>query len=451
MRAEIARWSVTEFSARIAARDISRVEAAHACLSALATQGPGLNCLARLEADTALTQAAAGDARQTSFGVPMAHKDMFARTGWKQECGSRAMRDYVATHTATVLTKLDAAGAIDLGRLAMGEFAIGASGHNDYAGTPRNPWHRDHLAGGTSGGPAAAVAARLVPAALASDTGGSTRLPAAFCGIAGFKPSFGKLDTDGMFPCSPTLDHVGILARDAADIALVFAALTSIKPPRPNDLRGARIGVQRRYFLDGCAGDVSASFDAALRLLEREGAALIDVDAPDVEAANPLASLVIMVEAASHHRRRLDERAHDYLSATRARLATGFVYTGAEYRAALAARVHFLRHLGAHVFAQADFLITPTAPRTAPRIDGADLPGEAGFAGFGGPIGQCARLFNMTGLPAIAVPFGFAANGMPLSIQFVARPNADAALLTFATAFEAARGPYPSPDDRRKP
>ncbi len=449
MRTEIARWSVTEFNARIAARDISRVEAAHACLAALDAQGPALNCLARLEADAALTQAAAGDARQTSFGVPMAHKDMFARAGWKQECGSRAMRDYVATHTATALTKLDAAGAIDLGRLAMGEFAIGASGHNDYAGTPRNPWHREHLAGGTSGGPAAAIAARLIPAALASDTGGSTRLPAAFCGIAGFKPSAGMIDTDGMFACSPTLDHVGILARDAADIALVFAALTGTKPPCPHDLRGARIGVHRRYFLDGCTGDVLASFENALRLLEREGATLVEIDAPDIDAANPLASLIIMVEAASHHRRRLTERAPEYLPETRARLATGFVYTGAEYRAALAARVHLLRRLGAHIFAHVDYLATPAAPRTAPRIDGADLPGGSGFAGFGGPIGQCARLFNMTGLPAIAVPFGFAASGMPLSVQFVARPNADAILLAFAAAFEAARGPYPAPDDRR--
>lgn len=449
MRTEISRWSVTEFRARIAARDISCAEAVRACLSALDAQGPALNCLARLEADAALMQAAAGDARQTAFGVPMAHKDMFARSSWKLECGSRAMQDYVATRTASALTKLDAAGAIDLGRLAMGEFAIGASGHNEYAGTPRNPWNRDHLAGGTSGGPAAAVAARLVPAALASDTGGSTRLPAAFCGIAGFKPSAGMIDTDGMFPCSPTLDHVGILARDAADIAQVFAALTGIKPPCPHDLRGARIGVHRRYFLDGCTGDVLASFETALRLLEREGATLTEIDAPDIDAANPLASLIIMVDAAAHHRRRLEERARDYLPETRARLATGFVYTGAEYRTALAARVHLLRRLGAHVFAQVDYLATPTAPRAAPRIDGADLTGERGFAGFGGPIGQCARLFNMTGLPAIAVPFGFAANGMPLSVQFVARPNADAALLAFAAAFEAARGPYPAPDDRR--
>ncbi|MCA0450034.1 MAG: hypothetical protein LCH62_09730, partial [Proteobacteria bacterium] len=142
-------------------------------------------------------------------------------------------------------------------------------------------------------------------------------------------------------------------------------------------------------------------------------------------------------------------RARDYLPETRARIATGFVYTGAEYRTALAARVHLLRRLGAHVFAHVDYLATPAAPRAAPRIDGADLSGESGFAGFGGPIGQCARLFNMTGLPAIAVPFGFAASGMPLSVQFVARPNADAMLLAFTAAFEAARGPYPAPDDRR--
>jgi hypothetical protein len=149
-----------------------------------------------------------------------------------------------------------------------------------------------------------------------------------------------------MFPCSPTLDHVGILARDATGIAHFFATLTDPAMPRARTLHGARIGVQRRYFLDGCAADVSACFDAALRLLEREGAVLIDVDAPDVEATNPLASLVIMVEAAARRRRRLKERAYDYLSTTRARLATGFVYTGAEYRAALAARVHFLRRLG---------------------------------------------------------------------------------------------------------
>jgi aspartyl-tRNA(Asn)/glutamyl-tRNA(Gln) amidotransferase subunit A len=378
---------------------------------------------------------------------------MFNRAGWITECGSRSMRGFRPAFTAKALERLDDAGAIDLGRLAMSEFAIGASGHNPGTGTPRNPWDLARLAGGTSSGPAAAVAARLVPAALASDTGGSTRLPAAFCGIVGFKPSYGLIDRSGMFPASPTLDHVGIMARSADDCALLLDALAEpharARPePAPSEptrfLSGLRIGVPRRYFADDLSAAEESVFSASLDLVRHVGAKLVPVDIPDIDAANPLASLIIMVEACAIHRRRLANRASEYLPETLERLATGMRYGAIDYRAALMARVHLLMRLANHGFAQADVLVTPVAA-TAPRADGADLPPGTGFAAFAGAAGKCLRAFNLTGLPAITIPAGLSDKGLPLSIQLVARPFADWRLLRAAAAFEASRGPFAAP------
>lgn len=440
--------------------DLKCTDVAARLLGDLAAGGERLLCTARLERDDALRQAAKADAYRARggalpplFGVPLAHKDMFYRAGWTTECGSRSMRGFRPASTANALARLDTAGAIDLGRLAMSEFAIGASGHNPGVGTPRNPWDVTRLAGGTSSGPAAAVAARLVPAALASDTGGSTRLPAAFCGVVGLKPSYGLVSRLGMFPASPTLDHVGIIARSAEDCGLL---LDSLAEPRPYDdaeaapkhpgrfLSGLRIGVPRRHFTDGLSAVEERVFTVALDLMQQAGARLVPVDIPDIDVANPLASLIIMVEACAIHHRRLASRASDYLPETLERLATGMRYRATDYRTALMARIHLLKMLSDHVFAHADLLVTPVAA-AAPRIDGSDLPPGTGFGEFVGRAGKCLRAFNITGLPAITVPAGLSDENLPLSIQFVARPFADKRLLRAAAAFEACRGPFPAP------
>ena len=461
---DVAGLGVVELAAAIARGELSAVEAVDGALVRLAGEGTALACIAGIDADDARAAAEAADrvprpARGSLHGVPLAHKDMFFRAGRATECGSRLMAGYRASSTATALCRLDAAGAVDVARLSMSEFAIGPTGHNPVTGTPRNPWNPDHLAGGTSSGPAVAVAAGLVPAALGSDTGGSVRLPAAFCGVVGLKPGYGRVSRAGMFPCSATLDHVGVLARGVADCALVLSAIAgadsldptaSHRPPppatvAPASLEGVRIGVPRSYFLEALDGDAERVADAALDTFRRLGARLVPVDVPRAELGNPLASLIIMVEAATVHRRWMVERANDYAPETLARLRTGPLYAATDYRLALTARAAMLKEIGAAVFTEVDILFTPAATGPAPRIDGGDLPAGTGFADLVGPVGRCLRLFNVIGLPALVLPAGLAANGLPLGIQLVGRPFGEADILHAGLAFETAVGGFPRP------
>ncbi len=467
---DIVRLSLTEMGAAIERRELSSVEAAAACLSRLEGEGERLGCVAGADRDQALNGAEAADEAMRKgrrlgplHGVPLAHKDMFFRAGRRTECGSRILAGHRPTVTATVLTRLDQGGALDIARLAMSEFAIGPMGHNPITGTPRNPWNEAHLAGGTSSGPAAAVAARIVPGALASDTGGSARLPAAFCGVVGLKPSCGRVSRFGMFPVSATLDHVGILTRTVADGALLFAAVAGYDPKDPTSSRspvrldqpgsaaslaGLRIGVPLSYFLDDLDSVVARLMDGALDVLKSLGARLVPVDLPGAEIGNPMASLIIMVEAATVHRRWMSERPGDYAPETLARLETGTHYAAADYRLALCARAELLGRIGDTVFDRVDLLVTPTATVTAPRIDGADLPAGSGFADLVGPVGRCLRLFNVTGLPALALPAGLSANGLPASIQLVGRPYDEATILRVGAAYEEAVGGFAAPPPR---
>lgn len=464
----IGRMSLATLAARIGGGEITATEATEACLAALTGEGARLGAVAGIDREAALTAAAAADdalrsgpRRGPLHGVPLAHKDMFFREGRLTECGSRLLAGHRGRVTATALARLDTAGALDIARLTMSEFAIGPTGHNPVTGTPRNPWNEDHLAGGTSSGPAVAVAAGLVPAALASDTGGSARLPAAFCGVVGLKPSYGRVSRHGMFPVSSTLDHVGILARTVADAALLLAAVAGADPldpttwsgeragpeppPAAGDLAGLAIGVPRRYFLDDLDPAAERATEEAIAAFRAVGARIVPVDVPKAELGNPMASLIIMVEAATVHRRFMAERPDDYAPETLARLRTGPLYAATDYRLALAARAELLRLVGEAVFDKVDLLLTPSATGTAPRIDGADLPPGRTFADLVGPIGRCLRLFNVTGLPAISLPAGLAPNGLPVAIQLVARPLDEATLLRAGAAYEAAIGGFPAP------
>ena len=464
----LGRLSLTALAARIGGGEITATEATEASLRALAGEGMRLGAVAGLDREAALAAAAEADGALLSrgrrgplHGVPLAHKDMFFREGRLTECGSRLLAGHRGSVTATALARLDAAGAIDVARLTMSEFAIGPTGHNPVTGTPRNPWNEDHLAGGTSSGPAVAVAAGLVPGALASDTGGSARLPAAFCGVVGLKPSTDRVSRHGMFPVSSTLDHVGILARTVADAGLVLAAVAGPDPldpttwsaeragpeapPAAGDLAGLAIGVPRSYFLDDLDPAVERATEEAIAAFRALGARIVPVDVPKAELGNPMASLIIMVEAATVHRRFMAERPDDYAPETLARLRTGPLYAATDYRLALVARAELLRLIGEAVFDKADLLLTPSATGTAPRIDGADLAPGKNFADLVGPIGRCLRLFNVTGLPAISLPAGLAPNGLPVAIQLVARPLDEATLLRAGAAYVAGVGGFPAP------
>ena len=455
----LAGLTLTELAAAIGARKVSSLEATENCLAGLERHGPALNCVAGIEPEAALEAArvadaelAAGRARGALHGVPLAHKDMFYRAGRVSACGSRILADFVPEVTSTALARLDGAGALDIARLNMVEFALGTTGHNEITGAVRNPWNPAHVTGGSSSGPGAAVAARLVYGALGSDTGGSIRLPAAACGLVGVKPTFGRVSRHGAMPLSFTLDTVGPLARGVADAALI---LQTIAGPDPNDpttgaepvpdylsdleagVRGLRIATPENYFYDPVDPEVAVLARASLEVFAALGAEIVPVEMPaSIELGNPLTMLILAVEGAAFHGRWLEQRRADYGRQTLGRLLPGLLYPAKRYVEALSLRRKFVDELRAAVFERADVLHTPVWPFPLPTIEESDLAANPGFTEFIAATGHCSRPVNYAGLPGVSVPAGFTANGLPCAFQLVGRPFDEALLLRAARAYE---------------
>jgi aspartyl-tRNA(Asn)/glutamyl-tRNA(Gln) amidotransferase subunit A len=459
---EILGLSVTALAAAIREKRISSREATRACLEALERDGPRLLAVAGLDPERALSEAAAcdeelarGHLRGPLHGVPMAHKDMFYRAGRVCECGTRIRKGWVPEVTATALARLDAAGAIDLGRLNMVEWALGLTGHNAITGTPRNPWNPDHITGGSSSGPVASVAARLNFASLGSDTGGSIRYPAGSTNLVGLKPTYGRVSRHGAMPLSPSLDHVGALTRTSADAALLLRVLAGHDPSDATTSRrevpdyvaeiedgiaGLRVAVPEGPWDVPLAPDVQARLEESLRLLERLGARPVRVRVPAFDAMNDLRRCVMMAEAAALHRPWLGTRREDYNPTTLARLEPGLHVAATAYLDALRARGTLLERFVAEVFADSQVLHMPYAPSPVPRIDESDIGQDPGWATFINRLGHFMGPANYLGLPAIAVPAGFTDNGLPTAVQLLARPFDEAVLLRVARAIERATG-----------
>ncbi len=455
----LAALSLSEAAQAIAAGETSSREATQACLARIERHGAALHCIARLDPEAALRAADEADAalakdgpRGPLHGVPLAHKEMFYRAGQPSACGSRILADYVPAQTSSALAGLDAAGALDIARLNMVEFALGTTGHNEITGTPRNPWNTDYITGGSSSGSAAAVAGRLVYGALGSDTGGSIRLPAACCGLIGLKPTYGRVSRAGAMPLSFTLDHIGPLTRSVADAALMLQAIagpdpadpTTAQTPAPDysaglnkGVKGLRIAVPENYFYDPVDAEVAALARASLKVFEDLGATIVPVVLPKViELANPLNVLIIAAEGAAFHARWLRERPDDYGPQTLGRLLPGLLYPATRYIEALNMRQAVMAALEESVFAKADILHTPVWTIPVPSIAESDVAANPGFMEFLTLTGHCVRPFNYTGLPAMSVPVGRTANGLPSAMQLVGRPFDEALLLQAAAAYE---------------
>jgi aspartyl-tRNA(Asn)/glutamyl-tRNA(Gln) amidotransferase subunit A len=456
---EFNRMGVAELAAAISERRVSAYEATQACLEFLAQAGPQLNCVARCDPEIALDAArkadselAAGHRRGPLHGVPLAHKDMYYRAGRISACGSRILADFRPETTSTALTRLDRAGALDIARLSMVEFALGTTGHNEITGTPRNPWNRDYITGGSSSGPGAAVAARLVPAALGSDTGGSIRLPAACCGLVGLKPTYGRVSRHGAMPLSFTLDCVGPLTRDVTDTALILQAIAGRDPQDPTSsarpvpdymaaleagVKGLRVGVPETYFYDTTEPEVARIVRRSLEVYREIGAEIVPVTLPgSLQHANPLTMLIIAVEGAAFHGRWLRERPDDYGAQTLARLLPGLFLPAPRYIDALSLRRKLLQEFTEAVFERADVLHTPMFPKALPTIAESDLAANPDFGAYIAATGHCSRPVNFMGLPAISVPAGFTEKGLPCSFQLIGPPFDEAGLLRAARAYE---------------
>src|ERR1700724_3270168 len=459
MSDEPALMSLTEGAQAIAAKQLSSREATRSCLHRIAQWQPRLNAFMSIEAEAALKAAdeadaalAKGNNRGPLHGVPLAHKDMYYDAGKVVTCGSLIRRDFVATSTATALQRLKDAGSIRLGSLQMVEFAYGPTGHNFHYGAVHNPWVFGHITGGSSSGSGSAVAARLTFAALGSDTGGSIRMPAHFCGVTGLKTTWGRISRAGAMPLSQSLDTVGPLARTVEDCALLLGLMAGADPEDPTastapvpdymaatttSLRGLKIGVPTAFYVDDLDPEVARILDDSIAVLKREGADIVKVELPDQRQLTAASQLVLAVEAAAFHKRWLIERPQDYGPQVLMRLQNGLAISGVTYLEAMRWRGPALSaHLAA--VAGVDAVIAPVAPVAAPTIAESDIGNSPDAESVIQRLTRFTRPVNYLGLPSLSIPTGFTRSGLPVGMQLIGRSFDEAMLLRIGAAFQRA-------------
>ncbi|MER9934140.1 amidase [Mesorhizobium sp. M0088] len=446
---------LTQLAARIASGEISSREATARSLDALDTVGRDLNCTVAIYRDEAMAAAAKadddlarGNVHGRLHGVPMAHKDLFDVAGRIIAAGSKIQGTYRAAGTATAMQRVTDGGAINLGALHMSEFALSPTGYNAHLGACRNPWNRDYVTGGSSSGSAAAVAARLVPASLGSDTGGSIRVPAGACGVTALKPTYALVPKDGVTPLAPSLDCIGPVARTAADCALLLDIIAGPGTADPSTALAPRIGysaaLQKRcrapvigmlpdHRLSKVDPEILAILRRSLQAFEDAGATIATVDIDDFDPVNQLNRVVLIVEAAAFHRRSLIERPLDFSAHVRSRLETGLYLPATRYVEALTMRGKLARRFAQQAFISADLLLLPCMPSPVP-LSASDADGTSGTGAA--DIMDFTRALNYLGVPAASVPAGFTTNGLPVSFQLVGRHFDEAGILSAAHLYQ---------------
>jgi aspartyl-tRNA(Asn)/glutamyl-tRNA(Gln) amidotransferase subunit A len=430
---------------------VSPVELTQACLARIERLNPALNAFITVTADEALRQARDAEAeirkgkwRGPLHGVPIALKDLFDTAGVRTTAASAVFKDRVPQEDAEVVRRLRAAGAVLLGKLNMHEFAYGATSVATFFGPVHNPWKLDSIAGGSSGGSAAAVAAGLCYGALGSDTGGSIRQPAAYCGIAGLKPTYGRVSTRGVIPLSWSLDHAGPMCRSVGDCALLLQAIAGYDPEDNNSVDAPvpdyaqalrtrapsiRLGLPRKLFFEQVDPEIEAAVTQAIDVLRKLTPGIRDVQVP---AYQPLP--VLGAEAYAYHAAYMAKTPELYQPATRDRLETGAKVTAPAYIEARR-ELDRLRRAVREVFTEADVLITPTTPIPPDTIAAAikaDVPPRTT------PSLRNTSPFDVYGLPTISVPCGFSGSGLPIGVQISGPPFGEPVVLALAHAYEQA-------------
>src|SRR6202161_113719 len=457
MSTEPALMSLTAVASAIADKGVSSREATQSCLDRIARWQPHLNAFMTIEADEALKAAdaagaalAKGGRRGALHGVPLAHKDMYYEAGKVVTCGSRIRRDFVATITATALQRLMNAGTGRLGSLQMSEFAYGPTGHNAHYGPVHNPWGLDHVTGGSSSGSGSAVAARLTFAALGSDTGGSIRMPAHFCGVTGLKTTVGRISRAGAMPRSQSLDTVGPLARSVEDCAVLLGLMAGADPDDPTavtgpvpdysaatteSIKGLTIGGPTAFYVDDLDSEVAGILEATIGVLKREGANVVRVELPDQRQLTAACQLVLAVEAAAFHKRWMIERPQDYGPQVLMRLQNGLAIPAVTYLEAMRWRGPALAaHLAA--VTGTDAVIAPVSPVPAPTIAESDVGSSPDAEAVIQRLTRFTRPINYLGLPSLSIPSGFTKGGLPVAMQLIGRSFDEATLLRIGAAFQ---------------
>ncbi len=452
--AELTNLTLEEASAHIRNRSVSPVELTRACLDRIERLNPVLNAFITVTGEQALAQAREREAEQTSgrlrsplHGVPIAVKDLIDTAGIRTTAASALFLDRVPTENAEVIRRLEAAGAVLLGKLNMDEFAYNFTSETSYFGPVHNPWSLDRTPGGSSGGAAAAVAAGLCYGALGSDTGGSIRQPAAFCGIAGLKASYGLVSTCGVVPLAWSLDHVGPMCRSVTGTAIMLQAIAgydpkdtnSVETPLPDyratlhgKISSLRLGIPRALFWEDLDPEIETAVRKAADLLDKMTAGTREIRLP------PIGNLpVLSAEAYTYHEPYLAKSPEKYNSMTRQNILTGEKVAMPSYVRARR-KLDRLRHAMKVVFAEVDLLLTPTTPRSPIRLEKGRVPNLI--------LLRNAIPMNIYDLPTISIPCGFTRAGLPIGLQISAPRLGEPALLALAHAWEQA-----TPWGRQKP
>ena len=451
-----AHFTIAEASALIAAHRLSPVELTQICLDRVAKLDPAINAFILHTPERALAEARAaegrimaGRSRGPLDGIPIAHKDIYCTAGLPTTAHSKLLQNFVPDADARTVTMLDEAGTVMLGKLSTHEFAMGGPSFDLPWPPARNPWDITRMPSGSSSGTGAGVAAGMFLGGTGSDTGGSIRGPAAFCGIAGIKPTYGRCSRAGVLPLSFTLDHTGPLAWTAQDCAMLLQAMAGHDPADPasadravpnfsadlhKGAKGLRIGVVRNFHeVDSPANPaVVRGIEDAIAVYRAEGAEIRDVTLPSLEEYRAPGFIILIVEAFAVHEKWLQTRYNDYGELLRDRLALGGLLSSADYFQAVRRRRELCVETAA-AMADVDVLLTTAAPTEAPAIEGGAKWSSMEKPGFTMP-------FNLTGLPAISVCSGFGEGGLPVSIQLVGKAFQEATVLRAAHAYETATG-----------
>ena len=469
--------TLAELSAALAAKRVSSVELTGAFLDRVRKLNPDLNAFITVDRERSLAQARAADAKRAHgdagplTGIPVALKDIYCTKGQRTTCGSRMLEHFISPYDAHVVEQLERAGAVALGKCNMDEFAMGSSNENSYFGPVRNPWDRRRVPGGSSGGSAAAVAARMAPAATGTDTGGSVRQPAAFSGVCGLRPTYGLVSRYGLIAFASSLDQAGPIARSAADLALLlnvmagFDARDSTSLDRPKEdytenlemrMGGLRIGLPAEYFGEGIEPGVRMAVEAAVAWFEAQGARRVELELSRTKLAVPAYYVIAPAEASSNlsrfdgvrygHRAKAYEDLVDMYGRTRAegfgaevkqRILVGTYVLSHGYYDAYYLQAQKVRRLIAQDFSLAfekcDVILGPTAPTTAFEIG----------AKAGDPVQMyLGDIFTipaaLAGLPALSIPCGFDEKGLPVGLQLMGEHFSEATLLGAAHRYQQA-------------
>lgn len=447
--------TITEAAKRLRSRQLSCVELVEDALRR-AEHGRELNAFITVTADSARDRARAldeelknGQDRGPLHGIPIAYKDLYYTRGVRSTNGSKIFADFVPEYDATVVGKLDAAGAVSIGKLNQHEMAYGITSSNPHYGPVRNPHDPEHIPGGSSGGSGVTVADGTVFCGMGSDTGGSIRIPAAFCGVVGLKPTFGRVSRHGCFPLGLTLDHMGPLTRSVRDSALILNAIagadandeaTVARPEEDFDpgagtsLRRVRIGIPENFYNERLDPGMAAAFVKAVQLAERAGAVLVPLRIPDPLGLTAVARAILLAEASAVLTPHLSRR-EDFGADVIALLDQGCLLPAVDYVNAQRARRQLLREY-TKLFTKADVIFAPTTPSPAPRIGQTtvklgDTDEDTRLAAT-----RFNRGINVLGWPAMSIPCG-AIGKLPIGLQIIGRPWSERALLACAAAMEA--------------